>query len=172
MRKGFNKGVLGAASYNQAMAKLRESAPAYAAYDEAIALYESEDYDAALSRVNHALASNYEEALFHGLRGAIRVKQGREDDALINFNRAIDRHAEYYVYYISRGLIHRQQGDIARAKVDLSASLDLLPTASAYQALGELAESEGDMSNAKRITHRQGRGRGRRAKRLLLALLD
>ncbi len=158
--QGFNKGVLGAASYNQAMAKLRESAPAYAAYDEAIALYESEDYDAALSRVNHALASNYEEALFHGLRGAIRVKQGREDDALINFNRAIDRHAEYYVYYISRGLIHRQQGDIARAKVDLSASLDLLPTASAYQALGELAESEGDMSNAKRYYAQAGKGQG------------
>ena len=48
---------------------------------------------------------------------------------------------------------------MARLKL-INASLDLLPTASAYQALGELAESEGDMSNAKRYYAQAGKGQG------------
>jgi len=172
--EGAAGGVLGQPAYARAMAGLREAQPAFDEYDAARDLYEDGDYDAALTRVNAALAISNREALFHGLRGAIRYKQARYGDAVINFDRAIERDSGYFVYYLSRGLTFAKQKENSRAKADLSQSVRLLPTASAYQALGQLAEEEGDLEAAKHYYAQAGQGQGAegQAARLSLTRLE
>ncbi len=172
--EGTAGGVLGQPAYARATAGLREVQPAFNAYDEARDLYEDGDYDAALAKVNTALAISNREALFHGLRGSIRYKQSRYDDALTNFDRAIERDSGYFVYYLSRGLTFAKQQQNGRAKSDLSQSVRLLPTASAYQALGQLAEAEGDLEAAKQYYAQAGQGQGAegQAARLSLTRLE
>ena len=172
--KGYKGGVLGQPAYAKAMAALREAQPAFAAYDEARDLYEDGDHEAALAKVNAALAISNKEALFHGLRGAIRYKQARYDDAVINFDRAIERDNGYFLYYLSRGLTFLKRQENGRAKADLNQSVRLLPTASAYQALGQLAEAEGDLAAAKQYYAQAGQSQGAegQAARLSLTRLE
>ena len=147
--EGFTGGELNQPAYAAAMTPLTRYADAYEAFDEAQALYQQDDYDAALQKVNAALSQRPEEAQFHGLRGAIRYQQGRYDDAVTNLDRAIERDSGYFFYYLSRGLALRQQRDIGRAQLDLEKSVQLLPTAIAYQNLGEMAEARGDTAQAR-----------------------
>ena len=158
--EGYEGGMLGQPEYAAAMAKVREAQPAYEAYDEARDLYSDGEYDAALKEVNAAIAAQNGEALFHGLRGAIRFKQSRYDDAIINFNRAIDRDDSYYLYFLNRGLVRSEQGQRDEAKADLTRSVRLLPTASAYQVLGQIAEAEGDPDTARQYYARAGQSPG------------
>ena len=108
------------------------------------------------------------------MRGAIRYKQGRYDDAVINFDRAIERDNNYFVHYLSRGLTFAKQKQNSRAKTDLNQSVRLLPTATAYQALGQLAEDEGDLESAKQYYAQAGQGQGAegQAARLSLTRLE
>jgi tetratricopeptide (TPR) repeat protein len=77
-----------------------------------------------------------------------------------NFDRALERDDGYFLYYLSRGLAHVKRAQRANARSDLSASVRLLPTASAYQALGELAEADGDIDRAKQYYAQAGEGSG------------
>lgn len=148
--EGFASGHFGQAEYARAMDELRAAQPAYDAYDAAVADFREGKLDAALSRVNDALSSYPKEALFHGLRGAIRQSQKRLDDAVINYDRAIARDPNYFVYHLRRGMAHRDLGNRPAARQDLDHSVRLLPTSDALQALGALAEADGDMEAAKR----------------------
>lgn len=125
----------GSNEYRQAMTELAEAAPAYEAYEEAGALLEVGSYDAAATEVSRAIRLLDREAQFHGLRGAIRMQQERYDDAVINFNRAIERDPEYFGYYLHRGAIKSKQGKREEARQDLERSMALLPTAQAQEML-------------------------------------
>lgn len=163
MRQEGVTGVLGQPAYAAAMAPLRTNKASYAAYDEALAFYEEGKLDAALGAVNRALGGYGAEALFHGLRGAIRMKQGRHSDAVINYNRALERDPQYFSYYLNRGLAHAALNARAEARSDLEGSVRLLPTAGAYQALGKLAEDDGDTEAAKRYYAQASQGQGNTA---------
>ncbi len=154
--EGYVNGEFGEPAFAQAMQTLRANQSAYDAYDEALDLYADNEYDAALTQVNAALAKYNEEALFHSLRGSIRLRQSRYDDAVINFDRAIARDDGYYVHYLGRGLALSEQGQRARAKADLTRSVRLLPTATAYQTLGQIAEAEGDAKTAQQYYAQAG----------------
>ena len=158
--EGFNKGVFGEQEFQRAMAKLKEAAPAYAAFDEATAAYAENDLGTALQQVNRALSLYDKEGQFHGLRGAIRLKQKRYGDAVTNFDRALARDSGYFAYYLNRGLAHAQNKARGAAKSDLNQSVRLLPTATAYRALGNIAEQEGDTQAATRYYAQAGQGQG------------
>ena len=158
--EGFTGGELNQPAFARAMTRLTETAPAFAAFDEAQSLYQDDSYAAALTKVNEALSMAPDEAQFHGLRGAIRYEQGRYSDAITNFDRAIARDAEYFFYHLNRGLAHRRAGNPARAQTDLSRSVELLPTAVAYQNLGEMAEASGDLRRAQAYYEQAAQGQG------------
>ncbi|XOV85215.1 MAG: M48 family metalloprotease [bacterium] len=158
--EGYEGGVLGQPAYARAMQDLRQAEPAYKAYDEARELYAQGRYDAALAKVNTSLSLRDNEALFHGLRGSIRYRQERYADAITNFDRALERDDSYFLYYLSRGLSHAELGRRDIARRDLSASVRLLPTAPAYQALGKLAEADGDLERAKQYYAQAGQSNG------------
>lgn len=158
--EGYTGGVLGQPPYAKAMQELRAAQPAFDAYDEALSLYDDGNYDGALAQINTAISLANEEAQFHGLRGAIRYKQRRYEDAVTNFDRAVSRDDGYFLYFLSRGLALSKLSDNSRAKADLTRSVRLLPTAPAYQALGELAEAEGDVERAKQYYAQAGQSPG------------
>jgi len=161
--EGATGGVLGQPAYARAMASLVESQDAFDAFDEATVMYGQGDYDGALGRIASAISQKNNEAVFHGLRGAIRYKQARFADAVTNFDRAIARDNDYFFFYLNRGLAFSQNNEAARAKADLMHSIRLLPTAPAYQGLGELAEAEGDVARAKEFYAQAGQGGGAEA---------
>ena len=155
-KEGFKDGVLNQQQFDQAVAGLRSKQDAFQAHDEAQALYAKKDYDGALSKVNQALAMANDEAIFHATRGTIRYQQKRLDDAVINFDRAIARDGSYFAFHLQRGLVHKAQKDSQAAKRDLAHSVRLLPTGIAYNALGEIAEQEGDAETAQKYYAQAG----------------
>ncbi len=172
--EGYTGLTLGGPEYAQALARVKKAQPAYDAYDGALASYQEKDYEAALSEVNKALNIQNKEALFHGLRGAIRAKQKRYQDAVTNLDRAVALNPDYFSYYLHRGLAYVAVNQRQQAKADLDRSVRLLPTAPAFQALGQIAEAEGDTEAAKRYYAQAGQGNGQSstAARYSLVRLD
>ena len=169
--QGYTNGRFGTSDYSAATARLRSAGAAFSAYEEALGSFEQASYDEALVQVNKALGLDNRQAMFHGLRGAIRYQQARYDDALINFNRAVGLDSKFFLHYLRRGLTHAKLADKPRAKADLSESVRLLPTASAYQALGQLAEAEGDLTAAKAYYAQAGESAGAQGKAARLSLM-
>jgi predicted Zn-dependent protease len=158
--EGFNGGELNQPAFAAAMGRLREAQPAYEAYDEAVKAYGEDDLKTAQNRVDTAILRYNAEAKFHALRGAIRGKQRRWADAVTNFDRAVERDDQYFAHYLARGLARVELGEEGLAKTDLERSVKLLPTADAYQALGKIAESNGDMAAAKAYYEQAAGGGG------------
>jgi predicted Zn-dependent protease len=171
--EGYVDGDFGQPAFAAAMQRTVNGQSAYDAYDDALDEYADGAYEAALVQVNRALAGESSEALFHGLRGSIRLKQSRYDDAVTNFDRAIARDSTYYLHYLNRGLALSKAQQRSRAKADLAQSVRLLPTASAYQVLGQIAEAEGDAQTAKQYYAQAGQSQsaeGQAARQSLMRL--
>ena len=97
---------------------------------------------------NKALDLFSGEAHFHALRGDIRFAEDNYDWAVTNYTRAIDRRDEFFYYHLQRGLARKELGQQSTAVTDLERSLQLLPTAPAHYALGDIAKQRGDTSAA------------------------
>ena len=86
--------------------------------------------------------------------------KGNYGRVIINYDRAIQRDDGFYGHYLGRGMSYVAQGDRARAKADLNASVELLPTTIAYLELGKIAEAEGDTELASRYYAAAGQSDG------------
>ncbi|HEX7035636.1 MAG TPA: M48 family metalloprotease [Pseudomonadales bacterium] len=146
--EGFTGGEFNADAYQAALRPLRRDAEAYAAYDKARKALAEGKVGEAEALVSRALEMQPAEPAFHGLRGEIRLRQERYDDARINFERALERDDAFYAYHLGRGIALARQGDAQAARQSLQHSLELLPTAVAYHELGVLAERAGDLDAA------------------------
>lgn len=142
-------GEIGRERYLAAMAPLRNDHEAYQAHDSGRKALIDGDIDLALALAQKALKLQPREALFHSLRGDIRFKQQRYSDAITNYDRALEHNNNYFHYYLQRGLAKLELNQINQANSDLKKSLDLLPTAPALNALGQMALAQGDRSSAK-----------------------
>lgn len=144
-----NKGELGEKRYRQVMAPLIAAREGYAAYDDGRQALSKGETEKALTLAEKALAIEPKEALFHALRGDIRLRQKRYQDAIINYDRALERNESYFYYYLQRGLVRQELGQRQQAERDLHRSAELLPTAPGLNALGELSLATGDKTSAK-----------------------
>ena len=142
-------GEIGRDRYLAAMTPLRNDQEAYQALDTGRKALNDDDTALALALAKKALRLQPREALFHSLRGDIRFKQQRYHDAIINYNRALQHNNNYFHYYLQRGLANLELNQTTQANSDLKRSLDLLPTAPALNALGQIALGQGDRSSAK-----------------------
>lgn len=141
-------GVDGRDRYEAAMAQTRRTKPAYDAYDEGRKALSEKDYDTALARAESALNLFDGEANFHALRGDVRLMQDNYDWAVINYTRAIERRDNFFYYHLQRGLAEKELGDLTEAEADLNRSLELMPTAPAHDALGDIANRRGNRADA------------------------
>ena len=141
-------GIRGEREYQAAMRRAMQTRPAYEVYDEGRKALAEKDLDTALAKANEAIRMHTEEAHFHALRGDIRLVQDNYDWAVTNYTRAIDRRDDFFYYHLQRGIARKEIGQQDAAVVDLERSLQLLPTAPAHYALGDIARSRGDMAAA------------------------
>ncbi len=142
-------GEIGRDRYQRQIAPLIEAKDAYDAYDEGRKALKAGQTAQALKLAEEALAIEPREALFHALRGDVRFKQKRYQDAVVNYDRAVQRNNAYFHYYLQRGLALQELGQRDKAVADLEYSTKLLPTAPALNALGKTSLAKGDRAQAK-----------------------
>jgi len=147
--EGYTHGELGEQRYQQRTARLRETQPAYEAFDEAYALLRDDKVEAAEQKLDTAIAMLPQEARFYGLKADIALMQRRYGAAIDTYNQALARNDAYFDYYLGRGLAYSRQGNENRARADLQASVELLPTALAMNELGTMALAANDRGVAK-----------------------
>lgn len=147
--EGHTNGELGEQRYQQRTARLRETQPAYEAFDEAYALLRDDKVEEAERKLDTAIAMVPQEARFYGLKADIALMQRRYGAAIETYNQALARDDAYFDYYLGRGLAYSRQGNSSRARSDLQASVDLLPTALAMNELGTMALAANDRGAAK-----------------------
>ena len=141
-------GMRGEREYQAVIKKTRDRIPAYKAYDEGRKALAEDKIDEALAKASQALDLFPGEANFHALRGDIRLAQDNYDWATTNYTRAIERRGNFFYYYLQRGLARKEMGQSSKAEDDLERSIELLPTAPAHLALGDIANGNGDSSSA------------------------
>lgn len=147
--EGITGGELGRERYQEVTQFLRETKPAYDAFDEAEKLIAEDKLEEASRRLDTALSMVPDEARFLGLQADILVYQRRYEAAVDQYDRAIAKDPNYFDYYLGRGVAYSRQGQNQRATQDLQASIKLLPTALAMNELGDLSLQSNDRAVAK-----------------------
>ncbi len=142
------RGELGAERYKSRIASLLRDKPAYASYDAAVKALGEKDYKKAQGLVAQAIQRQPKEALFHGLQGFLALQQSRPTEALADYQRALSLDGDYYQHYVGAGLAAKALNRPDQAAQYLEKSITLLPTATAHNALGELALARGDRERA------------------------
>ncbi len=143
------KGEVNTRRYMSKMAYLADMQPAYDAFDEAGALAKKSDFRSASLNLNKAIELEPAEPRFYGLKGDILLAQKKYREADQAFTSALAKDDAYYEYYLGRGLAKSKRGMMQEAREDLTRSTELLPTAVAATALGEISLNQGNRSAAK-----------------------
>lgn len=141
-------GDIGADRYEQALAGLKKSAPAYAKADQALAAAEQGDMAGARSLVNEAIKMEPREARFHELLGEIEAAGKNEKAALASFNTAQQLDPGYFKPMVQAGIMQYELGNKAAAEPLLMRSMQLLPTAPGAYYVGRLYEDRGNPAEA------------------------
>jgi len=141
-------GTRGEREYQAIMRKANAAKPAYEAYDEGRKALSEKKVDEAAALAEKALDLFPAEAHFHALRGDVRLVQKNYDWAATNYTRAIERRDSFFYYHLQRGLARKEMDNMDAAVTDLERSLELLPTAPAHFALGDIAKARGNRAEA------------------------
>jgi len=140
---------VGEDSYQQAMAYLKQTKPAYELFDDAETAIAEDDLEIAMGNLDEAIALVPNEARFQGLKGDILVYQKRYREAIGSYDKALDNDSEYFDYYLGRGVARARLNQSSLAREDLERSSRLLPTAIAANELGKLSLQSGNRAAAK-----------------------
>ena len=141
-------GDLGTDTYRARIQPTRDREAAYEAYDEGRQALAKGDKGEAGEKVAEALRLLPEEAHFHALRGDLNLADKNYDAAVADYTAALDRRESFFYYWLKRGLANKALGDRDAAVDDLERSRELMPTAPAELALGEIAEQRGQRDAA------------------------
>lgn len=143
------KGDLGTERYLKKIAHLKKTKEAYKAYDDGRKAFQKKNYHAANTLAASALKTEPLEAQFYGLQGDVYFAQKKLIKALTLYDQAIAHNNRFFQFYMQRGLAKKELGNATGAEYDLRISLELLPTATAYNALGEVSLAKGERLEAK-----------------------
>lgn len=144
-------GIEGRDRYRRVMARLVDSKPAYEAYDEARKAVTDNRLKAARRLVQEAIDSEPREGHFYALLGDIEADEDDLNAADRAYDQAVSLNPNFFYPLLRSGVVNEQQGRIAKAKRRLNRSLALLETAQAYNALGAIAEREGNLQQAEEL---------------------
>lgn len=165
-------GEAGVARYKAKTAHLMKTKSAYDAYDKGRARLKDGNSVSARRLVGQAIAIEPKEALFYGLSGDVEQKDGRLKSATQQYDEAIRLNPDFFYYYLQRGMVNERLNLTSRAQSDLERSVKLLPTANAYNALGNLARKAGRLSDAKAYYAKVAGGQGELGKQAYGSLVD
>lgn len=143
-----DEGTLGKETFQQKTAHIRELQPAYQAFNEGQKALVEGNGKLAEQKARAAIGMEPEEAKFHGLLGQSLIQQKNNSAAIAHFDKAIQLNPGYFEFYVYRGLLHGEMGELEAARRDLEKSNQLLPTAIAHEALGDIAVEQGQREAA------------------------
>ncbi len=141
-------GEYGRERYQQFLARLKKTAPAYEAYDDGVKALAEGNYDTARTLARSALDIEPREAKFYGLYGDSLLKAKDYRGALGYYSQAIERNRQYFQPYLTSGIAYRQLDDLESARQNFEKSIEFLPTATAYHGLGMIALAQGRRAEA------------------------
>jgi tetratricopeptide (TPR) repeat protein len=140
---------LGQGVYKERIAALVKDQKAYESYAKGREALEKGNTGKALVYSQEAIGIEPGEGHFYALRGDVHYKENRYDEALADYDRAIELNSNYFYYYLQRGLTRKKMNQEEEAYADLQASARLLPTATAYNSLGDLELAAGSSQRAR-----------------------
>jgi tetratricopeptide (TPR) repeat protein len=82
------------------------------------------------------------------LKGIVLSDKGKQELAIVAFNKAIDKHNRYAQAYERRGVAYFRMGMFEDALLDFSKSNALMPNAEAFVGLAETKREMGDLEGA------------------------
>ena len=165
-------GNRGESRFKAKTAHLKRSKPAYEAYDEGRKAFQEGNASKARTLANKAIGIEPREGHFHALLGDIEEKNNQSRTAKRHYDKAINLNNNFFYYYLKRGLVNENLNAAAAAKRDLERSIQLLPTANAYNSLGNIAKREGNLSAAKSYYEKAASNDSTEGKAAYGALLD
>ncbi len=142
-------GERGKARFESKIAHIMRTKPAYDAYDKGRKALVNGKLDEARRLANQALSVEPKEGHFHALLGDIELERNQPEAAKQHYDTALGLNDTFFYYHLQRGLINEQLDAHEAAKRDLNKSLKLLPTANAYNSLGNIAKLSGNLKKAK-----------------------
>ncbi len=143
-------GFMGVEEYQRAMAPLKNSVEAYKNLDQGYQALMNGNTQAALAYADKGLAIEPGEAQLYNLKGKALAKDRNFEEALVNFNRAVQIDDHYFDFYLQKGLAEQKLGKTSAAKQDLERSTALLPSQEAENALGQIEMKLGNPLSAQK----------------------
>jgi predicted Zn-dependent protease len=141
-------GTVGREAYQTATARLRREEPGFEAVDAGRRALADNDLTLARREAANARELLPDSADVDALQGDIELAANRPGPALGFFDSAVRRNNRFFRYQLGKAEAHRALDQLAEAKAAYEASIELLPTASAYYGLGRVAERQGDRAAA------------------------
>ncbi len=142
-------GRLGTKTYQEKTAHLQKTRKAYENYDKGRIALEKNDFKGAQSYAEDAIHIEPREGNFYALEGDVNYSGKRYGEALADYDKAISLNNDYFYYYLRRGQTKSKLNMRREAYADLQNSTKLLPTATAYNALGNLELQAGSSFKAR-----------------------
>ncbi len=141
-------GELGEKRFRNAIARLNKTRPAYDALDAGRVALSKGDTRKAETLASKAIRIESREAAFYGLRGEAKAEAGNHRAALADYDQALRLDGQFFYHYLKRGESRMALNDRRGARSDLQKSVDMLPTANGYYALGQLEQQSGNYRQA------------------------
>jgi predicted Zn-dependent protease len=135
-------------AYQQAISQLKRDAAAYKTHSEALKAAKDKQFDTARDLAKRAIKMQEEESLFHITLGQIELSQKQFSRAETHFGDAKRFNPGYFMSTLGLGLAQKQQQKYREAKLNLEASLALLPATITQYELGEVEQALGNRSRA------------------------
>ena len=133
---------VGQGAYEKATQQLRAQAPGYNIAAQGLEAYMEEDYTTAEQLGQDAIDKAPEIYQGYFIKGLVAQEASLHSQALIYYNNAITRHSKYFLLYYHRAQVHEALSNFDAAKADLIASIELLPTPEASDALKRIKRLE------------------------------
>ena len=141
-------GIIGKSRYEERITPLKNNQKGYESYAKGRDALEKGDTRQAMAYARDAIRIEPREGQFYGLRADVHYQKQEYDDALTDYDRAVNLNPDYFYFYLQRGLTKKKLNLKKAAYADLQASTRLLPTAVAYNGLGELEMAAGESQKA------------------------
>ena len=141
-------GIIGKSRYEERITSLKNNQKGYESYAKGRDALEKGDTTQAMAYARDAIRIEPREGQFYGLRADVHYQKQEYDDALTDYDRAVNLNPDYFYFYLQRGLTKKKLNLKKAAYADLQASTRLLPTAVAYNGLGELEMAAGESQKA------------------------
>lgn len=141
-------GDIKAAEYRQNIGRLLRAEPAYEAFGKAKEAFKEKNYRQASALTRKAINIEPREGHFHSFLGDIEQENNNYPRAKQHYAKAVGLNNNFFYYHLQLGLVSEESGDFSTARRALSRSIELLPTANAHNALGNIARAAGSRDEA------------------------